>query len=165
MRLTAQIICDILKYGMELRPEQIWIYNQRHSIPEDKQLYVIVGMSSPKVYGNNNVSVGVTGGMYDVASQYVSETIQIDLMSYTMEAQERYYEVLGSLVSTYSLEYQMNYGLKIASIPTSVNDVSGIDGATMLNRIVITLQVWRKYDTIISAAYYDTFSDVAVETQ
>ncbi|NCX93982.1 MAG: hypothetical protein EBX40_04835, partial [Gammaproteobacteria bacterium] len=52
MKITPQIICDILAKGMSLPPEQIWIYNQRRAIPEDKKLYVVVSLISSKPYGN-----------------------------------------------------------------------------------------------------------------
>lgn len=162
MRLTAQIICDIIQNGMALDDDQIWIYNQRRSIPEDKRLYITVSMLSMKPYANNNRPTPTTAGMSDLSSQYVSEMIQIDLFSYTMEALERYFEVMGSLVSTYSQQQQALYTLKIAELPSSINDVSAVEGATLLNRNSITLSVLRKYDTIIQAAYYDTFTDPVV---
>ena len=162
MRLTAQILCDIVRNGMGLDTEQIWIYNQRRSIPEDKRLYVTIGVLSLKPYGNNNKPTPTATGMTDNSSQYMQETMQIDLMSYTTESLERYHEVLAAIVSTYSQQAQGEYGLKIAEVPTAINDVSSIEGATMLNRIAITLPVLRKYDNIISATYYDTFSDPVI---
>lgn len=165
MRLTAQILCDIIKNGMQLDSDQIWIYNQRRSIPEDKRMYIVISVVSIKPYANNNRPTGMTGGMNDLSSQYVSELMQIDLMSYTMEALERYSEVMGSLVSTYSQQVQGLNALKIAEVPSAINDLSGIEGATMMNRLAITLPVLRKYDTIIGATYYDTFEDVIVKSQ
>lgn len=153
MRVTPQIICDIIKAGMSLKDEQIWIYNQRRAIPEDKSLYITVGVMSIKAYGNTNRFKQDT--MQDDLTQYVQETLSINLMSYTTECLERYPELLGSLMSTYSQQVQESLGLKIAQIPASINDVSGIEGTTMLNRIVITLPVLRRYSMLIGADYYD----------
>ena len=165
MRLTAQLLCDIIKNGMQLQPDQLWIYNQRRSIPEDKRMYIVVSVVSIKPYANNNRPTGVTGGMNDLSSQYVSELMQVDLMSYTMEALERYSEVMASFVSTFSQQVQALNGLKIAEVPSSINDLSAIEGPTIMNRIAITLPVLRKYDNIISTTYYDTFSDPVVTTE
>jgi len=162
MRLTAQIICDIIKAGMALDSDQIWIYNQRRAIPEDKRLYITVSVLTLKPYANNNRPVATLTGMNDSTSQYIQETLQVDLMSYTMEALERYSEVMASLVSTYSQQQQATYALKIASVPTMINDVSAVEGATMLNRIALTLPVLRKYDNIMAATYYDTFNDPVI---
>jgi len=166
MRLTTQIICDIIQNGMLLTSDQIWISNQRRSIPEDKRLYITVGIMSLKPYGNNNRPTSTTDGMSDISAQYMQETTQIDLMSYTTECLERYSEVMAALVSSYSQEMQTIYGLKIANVPISINELSGIEGATMLNRIAITLPVLRKYDNIISGTkYYDDFTDPEIKTE
>ena len=166
MRLTQQIVCDIIKNGMSLKDDQIWIHNQRRHIPEDKRLYIAVGFMSSKPYGNNisydystitgiSGSTGTTGIAYDVLVQHVIETITIDLFSYTTEALERYGEVLGALNSTYSEEMQTNYAIRIAKIPISINDVSHIEGATFLNRMSLSLHILRKYSNVIGTNYYD----------
>ena len=162
MKLTSQIICEIIKNGMGLDSDQIWIYNQRRSIPEDEKLYITVGMSAMKPYGNNRSNRSADDGSYsENLSQYIQEMISIDVMSDTTEAQERYHEVLGALVSSFSQEIQKTYALKISEMPTTIVDVSEIDGATILNRLSITLNVLRKYDMLMGAAYYDSFSKVS----
>jgi hypothetical protein len=92
--------------------------------------------------------------------------VGIDLFSYTTEAAERYPEILGALRSTYSQQVQESLGLKIAEIPIAVNDVSAIEGPTILYRLSITLNVLRKYDTIVTTQYYDDFTleDILTET-
>lgn len=162
MRVTPQIICDIIQAGMSLKDDQIWIYNQRRAIPEDKRLYITVGVMSIKPYANNRRFDATT--KQDDLNQYVQETLSINLMSYTTECLERYAEVLGSLISTYSQQVQEQFALKIAETPTSINDVSSIEGTTLLNRIAITLPVLRKYSMLIGANYYDTFEDVDMDT-
>jgi len=166
MKLTQQIICDIIKNGMSLKEDQIWIQNQRRHIPEDKRLYIVVGIMASKSYGNNidydysgitgvSGTTGTTGIAYDIMTQYVRETIVIDIFSYTTEALERYSEVFGVLNSTYSEEIQTINAIRIAKIPISINDVSHIEGATQLNRMSLSLHVLRKYSNVISTNYYD----------
>lgn len=163
MRVTPQIICDIIKHGMSLKDDQIWIYNQRRSIPEDKRLYITVGVMAIKPYANNRRFDATT--LQDDLNQYIQETLSINLMSYTTECLEKYSQVLGSLISTYSQQIQEQYALKIAETPTGINDVSSIEGTTLLNRIAITLPVLRKYSMLIGANYYDTFEDIDMSTQ
>jgi len=163
-KITPQIICDIIQNGMKLDKSQIWIYNQRREIPEDIRLYVVVGLMGMKAYGNNNTVSSVDGaGMNDNLSQYMQETITIDLFSYTTEAIQRYAEVLGSLKSTYSQKIQEENALKIASIPFSMNEVSQVEGATLLNRISISLMVLRKYDMLLSAEYIDDIEPASID--
>jgi len=157
VRITPQIICDIIKDGMSLLDSQIWIYNQRREIPQDKKLYIVVSLLSSSIYGNNSKQSNdpnVTD-MPETLTQYVKESITVNLFSYTTEALERYPEVLGSLMSTYSQRIQEAQALKIFPIPLSVNDVSSVEGPSLLNRTSITLQVLRKYDMILNADYYD----------
>lgn len=153
MRITPQIICDIIKDGMLLKEDQIWIYNQRRSIPEDKRLYVVVGLISSKSYGNTHRLDQATNK--DDLNQYMQELISINLMSYSTEAIERYHEIMGCMMSTYSQQVQELLAIKIPSIPMTINDVSAIEGATLLNRVAITLLVLRKYSMLLGANYYD----------
>lgn len=173
-RVTPQIICDILARGMGLGKDQIWIYNQRRSIPEDKRLYVVVGIAGLKAYGNNNRNAWTTGptgpsgetgatSYQDQLTQYMLETISIDLFSYTQESLQRYNEVLGSLRSTYSQQIQELMGMKIAEVPISMNDVSFVEGAALIYRINITLPVFRKYDMILNADYYDDIEGYSID--
>jgi hypothetical protein len=115
-----------------------------------------------KPYANNRKFNATT--LQDDLNQYVQETLSINLMSYTTECLERYAEVLGSLISTYSQQVQEEFALKIAETPTAINDVSAIEGTTLLNRIAITLLVLRKYSMLIRANYYETFEDVDMDT-
>jgi hypothetical protein len=160
MTSTPQIICDIIQQGMGLGDDQIWIYNQRKTVTYDKRLYVTVGVVTIKPYGNNVKFNHTT--QKDETSQYVQETLTINVFSYTTEALERYHEVMGSLISTYSQQKQALLGLRIAQVPIAINDVSAIEGTTILYRIAITLPVLRKYDKLITAEYYDTFQDADV---
>lgn len=160
MIVTPQIICDIIQQGMDLQDDQIWIYNQRKTIPYDKRLYISVSVIAIKAYANNVKFNSTTNR--DDTSQYVQETLSINLYSYTTEALERYHEVMGSLISTYSQQQQALLALQIARVPTAINDVSAIESTTILYRIAITLQVLRKYDKLITAQYYDTFNEANV---
>lgn len=164
MKVTSQIICDIIQNCMGISTDQIWIYNQRRAIPEDERMYITVGVIGVKPYGNNNhVTYDTTTTMTDNISQYMQETISIDVMSYTTEAIERYNEVMGSLASTYSAQTQEALGLKIATIPSTINDVSAVEGATLLYRMSLTLNVLRKYDMLItSGSFYDKFRGATV---
>lgn len=159
MKVTPQIICDIICKVLKIPTSQVWIWNQRRAIPEDKLLYVVVGLISAQPYSNMLINKPTTGGMTDNMSQYVQETISIDLFSYTTEAAERYPQIMAALRSTYSQQVQEALGLKIAEIPASVNDVSAVEGPAVLFRITMTLNVLRKYDIITPTQYYDQFEN------
>lgn len=157
MRVTPQIICQIICKVTKIPTDHVWIWNQRRAIPEKKDLHIAVGLISMKPYSNMMRNVSTTSGMEDRLSQYMQEVISIDLFSYGTEAIERTPEILGALRSTYSQQVQEELGLKIAEIPLSINNVSEIEGAAILYRQSITLNVLRKYDTITPTQYYDQF--------
>lgn len=161
--ITPKLICDIIQDGMSLNDDQIWIYNQRRAIPQDKRLYVVVGLISSRVYGNNG-SFNSTTNSNDVGV-WIQELISIDLFSYTLEAQERVHEAIGSLQSTYSIQQQELNGMQIAAIPLHITDTSTIEGPAMLNRLSLSLNVLRKYDILKASQYFSEFSDVEIHSQ
>jgi hypothetical protein len=157
MLITPQIICDILQTCMTLESDQIWITNTRRSIPEDKRLYVVVGTMGFTPYGSTNRHEFNGSVMQETLSSWVQETITVDILSYTTEAVERYWEVMASIKSSYSQNLQQTHCIKISEIPTTVNDASEAEGPALIYRIAITLQVLRKYDKIMDVEYYDNF--------
>lgn len=154
MTLTTQLICDIIKNGLDLDNDQIWVYNQRRSIPNDKRLYVVVGMISAKPYGNNFYFNGNQTTPTETLAQWMQELMSIHVFSYTTEVYQKYPMIIGSLVSSYSERLQEENALKIARVPMSISDTSHIEGASMLNRIAVSLQVLRKYSNILTTDYY-----------
>ena len=113
-------------------------------------------------YGNNNVRLS-NSSTKDNLSQYVKEVITIDLLSYEQDVYERYHEILGSLMSTYSETIQETYALRFFPISNNISDVSNVEGPTMLNRLSIVLHTLRKYDMILDIEnYYDDFGDVEI---
>jgi hypothetical protein len=161
MKITPQIICDILQKTLNLPSESIWIYNQRREIPATTRgIFCVVGLMSVTPYSNSKTQTVSTDGtkQYDSITTYVKEIISIDIFSYTTEAVERFHEFVAALRSTYSIQQQELLGLKIADIPSTITDVSALEGTAILYRMALTLQVLRKYDIILENQYYDTFS-------
>lgn len=156
MRVTPQILCQIICEVTKIPTDHVWIWNQRRAIPEKKGLYIAVGLVSMKPYSNMMKNVPTTGGMEDRLSQYMQEICSIDLFSYDTEAIEKTPLILGALRSTYSQQQQELLGLKIAEILT-INNVSEVEGSAILYRQAITLKVLRKYDTMTATQYYDQF--------
>jgi hypothetical protein len=141
--LTLQIIADIIQKGMNLDSSRIWIYNTRREIPVDKGLYVIVGNLSVKPFGVNRSNDLVTGGLTEHLTQQFQENIYIEIFSSDTSAMLRLPELIGSLNSTYSEQQQEKLGLRIASVPVTINDISSLEGTTILYRFNITYNVIR----------------------
>ena len=163
-KTTPEIICDILKTTLKLSDDVIWIWNQRRAIPEDKKLYCVVGIVDVTPYSNSKVQTVVGEHQYDSITTYVKETVSIDLFSYTTEAIEKYSNYVAALRSTYCVQQQELLGLKIADIPSTISEVSDIEGTALIYRMVITLQILRKYEIIFENDYYNEFTLTETKT-
>lgn len=157
--LTVQYICDILKTELALRDGDIWIYNQRREIPIDKKFYIIVGSVGLKPIGVTRRNSATTDGLNDDLSQVFQEQIYIELFSQDTSAPENLPRVIGALNSTYSEQVQEKYGLKIGQVPVTINDISSLEGTSILYRFNITLNVIRAYDQTGEVDYYNTFTE------
>jgi hypothetical protein len=153
--LTVQLVAKILKTVMSLDDDQIWVYNQRHAIPNTKGLFVVVGMVDSTPYANNLRNQGS-----DTEFRYchMKETISIDLLSYDLSAPSRLAELIGALHSTFGEQTQELYGFKLAANPTSVLNTSEVEGSSMIHRFTVTTVALRAYDNTSPIDYYETFS-------
>lgn len=156
--MTVQIVADIIKTVLKLDDDRVWVWNQREEIPNDKGLFVAVGMMGIVPYGNNCKPVSTLAGMDEEVTQQVQESITINLYSYDTSAILRYPEVLGAMTSIYAQNMQEKYMMRIASVPSSVADASFAEGAGILYRFDMTFRILRSYGTINQIAYYDTHS-------
>jgi hypothetical protein len=148
---SLQIIADVIKKSLDLTSDQIWIYNQRRNIPSTSGLNITIGRVAIQTYGNNAVQVGdaITSG------QWFQESIAIDMFSKNTEAFDRVHEVVGALGSPLSTFIQQQTGISIARVPSSIVDTSGLEGAGMLFRTTITINVLSAYEQTLGATYFD----------
>lgn len=148
---SLQIVADILKKSLGLTNEQIWIYNQRRNIPSTSGLFVTVSRVAIQPYGNNASQSGATL----TAGQWFQESLAINMFSKNTEALDRMPEVLGALASPLSIFVQQQTGISIGRIPQSVVDTSDLEGAGMLFRTTITIQVLSAYEQAHGATFFD----------
>jgi hypothetical protein len=153
-------MCDIIQQGMGLASDQIWIYNQKRTIPTDNRLYVIVSYSGGMPY-SNSVEHSPDGSI-QTTSQKIQETITINLLSADTEAIDRIGDLLGCLQSDYAKNQCSTLGLAIASKPASIHDASAAEVTRMLFRTQIELKVLRAYVQTKSVAYYNQFSQSTI---
>ena len=103
---VLKTVCDILKVGMSLKDDQIWIYNQKVDIPNDKRIYVVVSLKAETVIGNNIEAKDASIGEDEVVWSNIVTDIGIELFSYNINALNNRYKVLSSMRSTYSVQKQ-----------------------------------------------------------
>jgi hypothetical protein len=148
---TLQVVASIIQKFTNIPQANIWVYSQRRNIPADKGLYIVVGWLGSKPYGNNSRHNGDSS----TGAVFTQEQISITLLSYSTEAVTQVPNVLAALRSEYSQYRQQLDGYKIASIPLSVVDASEVDGAAILYRTVITVNIMGAIELSSEATFFD----------
>lgn len=167
-KLVSQILVEVLAEFMELEDGQIWVRDQNVTIPPDGKLYITVGMIGVpmQVHNKSEIETRIEDGqpvVYEINSLQRLENIQIDLMSRTIEAQQRNWEVLAAMKSIAGRQAQEANSFRIFEQSYSVINTSDAEGGSQLNRITVTIPcyVWYKKEKALSATsgdYYDKFS-------
>lgn len=156
---VLKTVCDILKVGMNLQDDQIWIYNQKVDIPNDKRLYVVVSLRSETVIGNNIEEKDVTSGEEEVIWSNVVSDIGIELFSYNVNALNRRYEVLSSMRSTYSIQKQEALNFNIGRRPIAFFDSSFLAPSARLYSFYFMYRLTHVESSANRTVdYYDDFS-------
>lgn len=148
-----QLIAAIIREEMALSADQVFLYNEKYTIPKDSRIYVVIGYQGIKTIGNNE---RFNDGF---SAQYISSQAQIsiDIMSKSFDVLARKDEVILALNSQLSKTVQYVNGFKIASVPVSMNDVSGIDGTLIPYRFNATINIHYTKSKVQEVGFFDTF--------
>lgn len=162
-RLTAQIIIDIIREEMTIPSNQIWIRNQSTKIPNDNNLYIIVGVISSIPQSNNVYMATVQDMQIQINQSNIKEMVQIDVVSHANVALTAYNDVIMALNSYYSQQQQELNNFRIYPLGINVADTGSAEGASMLNRYSITVPVmaWYRKEKLLNSPlgdYYDDFT-------
>lgn len=161
---TEEIFVEIIREFMGLPVNQVWIRDQNRKIPNDTNLYIIVGMVDSRPYGAKYEMVERWNEgdpepyQVEVTTTNVRENMQIDILSRSNEAILRKNDVYLALNSIASKQAQELYDFKIARIPTNFVNSSAAEGGSNINRftMVVPSLVWYSKERVITE-YYDNF--------
>ena len=154
---VLKTVCDILKVGMNLEKDQIWIYNQKVDIPNDKRLYVVVSLKKETVIGNN-IENKDSEGMEEVVWSNIVSDIGIELFSYNVNALNSRYKVLSSMRSTYSVQKQEELNCNIGRRPTAFFDSSFMSPTARLYSFYYEYKITHVENSAKDIEFYDDFS-------
>lgn len=163
IKLSSQLMLDIIAAEMNLPVDQLWLRNQNKKIPNDDKLYIVAGIVDSQPYSNSTDFEG-TGDTYtETQTLVVKENIQIDVFSKGLVAAQRAWEVLAAMHSLFSQQMQESNNFKIFRLPTSFSDISSVEGGSQINRytMIVVAHVWyRKTKALsqIGGSYYDDFT-------
>ncbi len=157
---TQSLIAELIRSYMDLKTPQVVVYNQKWKIPNDDQLYITISAVGPqKPYGasaETRLSEDGSQLLEDV-SVGSSEMIGVDLYSRSQDAVDRKEEILLCLASTQAQQLAESYAIKLARIPLTFVDLSGVEGAARLNRFHLAFVVLRTRSKTTVIESYDKF--------
>lgn len=167
-KVIEKVIVDIIKHELDLPNNygytskndvipSVIIYGQNIKLFDTDKLQVTVKTVSVTPYSNRSKLITDNKGKYwqvqDVNAQYM---MQIDIYSRNNDARYRYSEVAMALNSIYAQQQADLYNFKIGLI-SKINNISGIDGGSDINRYAITFNVLAHEQKKTQVAYYDKF--------
>lgn len=152
-----EYIVDIVRKEMGMNQQNIWIHSQNRKIPpQSQELYCTVGcidflpISSKSRYDSNNDT--------EIQTVYGRATVQVDLLSRSIESRRRRAELLMALNSFYSKEIQDLHQFRIFELPSRFINTSGLEGGSEINRFSLMIRAMISEDKIKESDYYDTFN-------
>ena len=160
-----EYIVDIIRKEMNLNQQNIWIHSQNRKIPpQSQELYVTVGcvdflpISSKSRF--KMVDATQTEPEYgtEIQTVYGRASIQVDILSRSIEARQRRAELLMALNSFYSKEVQDYHQFRIFELPSRFINTSGLEGGSEINRFSLIIRAMISEDKVKETDYYDTFN-------
>lgn len=159
-----EYIVDIIRTEMGLNQQNIWIHSQNRKIPpQSMELYVTVGcvdflpISSKSQYNPDEDT--------EVQTVYGRASVQIDILSRSLEARQRRAELLMALNSFYSKEIQDKHQFRIFELPPRFINTSSLEGGSEINRFSLIIRAMISQDKVKSSAYYDKFNATIISQE
>jgi hypothetical protein len=150
-----------LRSFMDLRPEQVVLYNQKWRNPNDDRIYVVFALLATKPYGNSREyqNNDEDTALIEVVSANIQETYSIHIFSRSQDAMNRKEEILFFLNSTEAEQMQEASSFKLATLPVSFVDSSETEGAGRINKYTITVNALRIVTSSRIVQYFEKFQD------
>lgn len=160
-----EYIVDIIRKEMNLSQQNIWIHSQNRKIPpQSQELYVTVGcvdflpISSKSTFKFVDATETVDAYGNEIQTVYGRASVQIDILSRSLEARIRRAELLMALNSYYSKEIQEKHQFRIFELPSRFINTSSLEGGSEINRFSLIIRAMISQDKEKPTSYYDTFN-------
>lgn len=162
------LVADLIKTGLGLSRDQVYLFDQKFNVPNDSRLYVAIGVQSCRPFGNRPRYDG--GGSAEAALTAVQSvnmlaTISLDVLSRSTEALYRKEQVLLALTSPYAQRQMALNSFFVAPLSTGFVNLSLVEGPAIPYRFQILVSL--QYFTRLAGPteYFDQFGSVEVVTE
>lgn len=167
-KILVDIIQTCLKlprnYGKTSKGDTIpsvIIYAQNIKLFNTDKLQITVRTVSTRTWSSRNEFVTDTDGTYSEKQDLnIQKMMQIDCYSRNNEARDRNWEITAALNSVYAHQQMDKYNFKIGTTITSTQNLSGVDGGSVINRFTTTFNVLTFEQKITQIDYYDKFAGI-----
>lgn len=133
------------------------IYGQNIKLFNTDKLQITVQTVSTRTWSSRNEFVTNPDGTYsEIQDINLQKMIQIDCYSRNNDARDRHWEITAALNSIYAQQQMEKYNFKIGTISNTQN-LSGVDGGSVINRFTTTFNVLTFEQKITQIDYYDKF--------
>ena len=162
---TITLLAGLIESELGFNPNdhRVMIYNQKWRIPDKDWMFVVVAYLGTKTFGSklkyvNDPTDESQQTLSQVQSVNVQELYSIKCFSRDSEARIRNHEIIWALNSTAAQTLCEQNAFRIASLPSSLTDVSEVEASARLNRYDLTVNVLRAYGRTTPVPSYDNFS-------
>lgn len=133
------------------------IYGQNIKLFNTDKLQITVQTVSTRTWSNRNEFVTNSDGTYsEIQDLNIQKMMQIDCYSRNNDARDRNWEITAALNSIYAQQQMEQYNFKIGTI-SSTQNLSGVDGGSVINRFTTTFNVLTFEQKKTQIDYYDKF--------
>lgn len=158
------ILVEELSYFMP--GKRIFIYNQEFVLEPTQHPWIVLKHLGSKVYSNQNFTfIDNLGNFNEEQDVLTQEIIGITIMSKDLAALQYKEAIPMALASIYSQQQQETLTFKLPRT-MQAQDLSELEGGSMIYRFDWTLNVLACYQLIKTQKYFDTFeTEVIVNDQ
>lgn len=154
-REPIKCVMDVLKEFMSLDDEHCYLYNNKWIIPNDKELFIVLGIMSVSPIGNTLKYYRETDKLLAVTTTNVRGTYSLNIFSYDTSARTRQAEVIAALHSDIAIRSQERHSYSISAHTMNFRDVSDLEASKQLNRYVATFGIQYGETFTKEAPYWD----------
>jgi hypothetical protein len=159
MTEPIKILVALLLAEMDLKPEQVTLYNQKFEIPTDERLYINLAVLGAKDFAVRNKweNDPISKELVEVQGINRQQLISVMVYSRGSAARERNWEIPLVFSSVRAEQAMAANSFSIGRLPTSMNDISDLDGTSRLNRYSLTFALQSRYEKVKPVPFYDQF--------
>lgn len=156
--LPIQLVADIIEKQLQI-PGQVWLFNQKVDIPSDSKTYIAVGVRTHKAFGNRQL---FDGSGNSIQSVNVSQMLSVDIFSRSTLPLSDVDKVMMSFASPYAESQMELNSFFCAPIPSSILNVSGIDGPAIPYHLQISVATQYFSTLSVATPYFENFSPPSI---